>query len=159
MRHLFCRCAAICATLLTLSVGASVSVHAQTSDPELADLRRRLEALERQNEQLRQSMLQPLPSPDDVMPADDQYLTGILAERANLAPDGNPAAGHEVGSDLKMTASWKDGLELSTANKDFRVHIGGRTQFDVGWFSVDQNVNQNINIPYGDGMDFRRARL
>jgi phosphate-selective porin OprO/OprP len=68
-------------------------------------------------------------------------------------------AGYEVGSDLAMTAKWNHGLELSTKNHDFRVHVGGRTQFDTSWFSVDDDVQNNINIPYQDGVDFRRARL
>jgi phosphate-selective porin OprO/OprP len=82
---------------------------------------------------------------------------------------GGQGSGHEVGSDLSMTASWKDGLELSTKNKDFRVHIGGRTQFDVGWFNVDSNVydtspgfaqpTSGLSNVYGDGVDVRRARL
>ncbi len=76
--------------------------------------------------------------------------------------------GHVVGSDLGMTASWNHGLELSTKAKDFRVHVGGRTQFDVGWFSADPNLYSvpaspddvnRISNQYGDGVDFRRARL
>ncbi len=61
--------------------------------------------------------------------------------------------------DLQMTARWNDGLELSTKDKKFRTHIGGRYQFDTAWFDAPQNVNNNINVPYGDGVDFRRARL
>ena len=61
--------------------------------------------------------------------------------------------------DLVMTAKWNHGLELATKNKDFRVHVGGRTQFDAGWFEAPPNVQDNINIPYEDGVDFRRARL
>jgi phosphate-selective porin OprO and OprP len=68
-------------------------------------------------------------------------------------------AGYQVGTDLGMTAKWNNGLELSTKNKDFRVHIGGRYQFDTGWFSVDPAVQNNINVPYRDGVDFRRARF
>ncbi len=68
-------------------------------------------------------------------------------------------APYEVGTDLNMTAKWNNGLELTSKHKDFRVHVGGRTQFDAGWFSVDENVQNNINLPYGDGVDFRRARL
>lgn len=66
---------------------------------------------------------------------------------------------YEIGSDLNMSAKWNHGLEFSTKHKDFRVHVGGRAQFDAGWFSVDPNVQGNINTPYGDGVDFRRARL
>ena len=58
-----------------------------------------------------------------------------------------------------MTATWNHGLELATKNKDFRVHVGGRTQFDAGWFDAPPNVQNNINNPYEDGVDFRRGRL
>ena len=61
--------------------------------------------------------------------------------------------------DLAMSAKWNDGLELQSKNKHFRTHIGGRVQFDTAWFDVPQIVNQNINVPYGDGVDFRRARI
>ncbi len=61
--------------------------------------------------------------------------------------------------ELQMTAKWNDGLELSTKDKHFRTHIGGRYQFDTAWASAPANVNSNINVPYSDGIDFRRARL
>ncbi len=85
-------------------------------------------------------------------------------EKAALAK----AQGYEVGSDLAMSATWKDGLELSTKNKDFKVHVGGRFQFDTGWYSIDPAVNDNLNGAaggnlnsprYADGVDFRRARF
>lgn len=88
----------------------------------------------------------------------EQYLQEKDAKK-KAEEDLKKQAGTEVGSDLSMSATWNNGLELSTKNKDFRVHVGGRTQLDVGWFSVDPNVNSNINTPYGDGIDFRRARL
>ncbi|HMC10561.1 MAG TPA: hypothetical protein VKH44_04695, partial [Pirellulaceae bacterium] len=58
------------------------------------------------------------------------------------APQKTEAApkGYEVGSDLKMTASWKNGLQIQTANKDFRMHIGGIVQFDIGLFDNDPNL-------------------
>ena len=61
--------------------------------------------------------------------------------------------------ELAMTAKWNDGLELSTKDKAFRTHIGGRYQFDTAWYGAPQNVNNNINVPYADGVDFRRARM
>jgi len=60
---------------------------------------------------------------------------------------------------FKMSAKWNNGLELQTADKKFRVHVGGRYQLDTSWYSVDQDVQNNINIPYADGVDFRRARF
>ena len=67
--------------------------------------------------------------------------------------------GTEVGSDLSMTAKWNNGIELSTKDKAFKFHAGGRYQMDAGWFSADQSVQQNINRTYQDGVDFRRARF
>ncbi len=155
-------------------------------ESELGALKARLDMLEAQNAELRQSVQQRTAS---IYVTDDKfvnanvaanlemsqlhslfnsYLADVEAKKATSA-DSKAAAGHEVGSDLSMTAAWKDGLELSTKNKDFRVHIGGRTQLDAGWFSVDPNVYSQaggFNSPtpgltnvYGDGVDFRRARL
>lgn len=103
-------------------------------------------------------------------PADEAKIREVvekyLAEREKKAKDKEEAEekekeaeGYAVGSDLSMTASWNNGLELSTKNKDFRVHVGGRTQFDASWFDTINNVQNNINIPFQDGVDFRRARL
>ncbi|MFO1062369.1 MAG: porin [Pirellulales bacterium] len=61
--------------------------------------------------------------------------------------------------DLSMTGKWNNGLEWATKDKDFKVHVGGRYQMDNSWFSADQSVQNNINIPYADGIDFRRARF
>ncbi|MFN9184010.1 MAG: OprO/OprP family phosphate-selective porin [Planctomycetota bacterium] len=60
---------------------------------------------------------------------------------------------------LKMSAKWNNGLEVQSADKQFRLHVGGRYQLDTGWFGTPLNVNQNINVPDGDGIEFRRARL
>ena len=75
--------------------------------------------------------------------------------------DKGPALSEEylVGSQLDMTAKWNNGLELATKNKDFKIHLGGRYQFDSAMFSAAQQVQRNINTPYHDGVDFRRARL
>jgi phosphate-selective porin OprO/OprP len=60
----------------------------------------------------------------------------------------------------------ENGFEVSAKNKDFRVHVGGRTQFDAGWFSTDPNLYNANGTPtaglgnvYGDGVNFRRARV
>lgn len=109
-------------------------------------------------------------------------LQSEVSTAANAAqPPAAGDSGHVVGSDLKMSANWKDGFEVSTKNKDFRVHVGGRTQLDTSWYSVDQNLytspiagplatrlgntgpaggfNRGIGNTYGDGVDFRRARF
>jgi phosphate-selective porin OprO/OprP len=60
-----------------------------------------------------------------------------------------------------MTGSWNNGLEFISKNKDFRVHVGGRVQFDNSIFHANNQVQFG---PRGigrlrDGADFRRARL
>jgi phosphate-selective porin OprO/OprP len=53
---------------------------------------------------------------------------------------------------------WKEGLNLETDNKRFKVKIGGRIQNDWAWF----DDNRELDIVFGDqedGTEFRRARL
>ena len=68
---------------------------------------------------------------------------------------------HVIGSDLSMKGSWKNGLEFETEKKDFRVHVGGRTQFDGTWFEADDSIENGVGGvgPIDDGMNFRRARF
>lgn len=175
----------------------AMSASAEEPRLSLSDLESRIESLEKQNQQLRETLLDRLPSTDRETTGDSATIS-ILTNASNLeltrfselmeayraeeaakagnvgqTGDGKAATGsgggHEVGSDLSMSASWKDGLELSTKNKDFRVHVGGRTQIDSGWFSVDPNLYTNaagfaqptpgLGNVYGDGADFRRARF
>ncbi len=68
---------------------------------------------------------------------------------------------YEVGSDLNFKAMWRYGLYVETANKDFKVHVGGRTQFDAVWVDTNQAVQFG---PGGtgrleDGVNFRRGRF
>ena len=168
--------------LLAVLAGGRVSIAQQPAE-DYGELKARLEVVERQNAELRRAFserLPPIDGPDgeprftsaDVAPEDaamsaaiERYMKNIDAKK-KADDEAKKAAGYEVGSDLKMNATWNNGLELSTANKDFRVHVGGRTQFDVGWFSVDPNLYTAAGGPtaglgntYGDGADFRRARL
>ena len=85
--------------------------------------------------------------------------TGVVPKPGELSPQHWAEVKPEPDDPLKMTAKWNHGLELETDDKDFRVHVGGRYQLDTSWYSVDQNVQDNINIPYGDGIDMRRARF
>jgi len=70
---------------------------------------------------------------------------------SDSSKDGKP--------DTSMPGAWNKGLEFKTKDGAFRGHIGGRYQLDNSWFSVDPAVQKNINVPYGDGVDLRRARL
>ncbi|MBI3466571.1 MAG: hypothetical protein HY000_26455 [Planctomycetes bacterium] len=93
----------------------------------------------------------------------DDYLEA--RDEAKKRPDEDKekeadAPGYEVGSDLAFKTFWKEGFSAETANKDFRVHVGGRVHADAGWFAPDDNL-QSLAGPAGwlDGADFRRLRL
>lgn len=88
----------------------------------------------------------------------DRYFAEKEAKK-KAEEDAAREAGYVIGSDPKMDGSWNNGFEAITQHKDFRVHIGGRSQLDTSWYAADTTVNQNINRPYADGIDVRRARL
>lgn len=71
--------------------------------------------------------------------------------------------GYEIGSELKLSASWVNGLELRTKNNDFRIQIGGRTQFDMSGFANDPELTVPQDIggigPQPNSVQLRRARL
>lgn len=90
---------------------------------------------------------------------DEQEAKRKLAEQAKKAEAEE--AGYEVGSDLGLNSIWKYGLDFESKNKDFRVHVGGRTQIDTTWFAADEAVQSGPGGvgPINDGVNFRRARL
>lgn len=100
-------------------------------------------------------------TPEEIEAIVDMRMEEKAAEEAaKKEADKAIAPGAASGKpDLSMSAKWNNGLELQSKDKDFRVHVGGRYQFDNSWFSADQSVQNNINTPYGDGLDFRRARM
>ncbi|MCY2965569.1 MAG: hypothetical protein NT069_18385, partial [Planctomycetota bacterium] len=134
---------------------------ARADDEETADLKERVEDLERTNRKLIRA-LEKSRVFDDVEedlsdePDDAVSLFHSIAAEADAKKEGGskekekaPAdEWYEVGSDLSMSASWNNGLELSTKNKDFRVHVGGRTQFDTSFYAVPENVNSDPTLQH-----------
>ena len=67
---------------------------------------------------------------------------------------------------LKMNARWgrqdiTNGLWFESENKNFQVHIGGRTQMDDSMFAAGNSVQYGANGigKLRDGVDLRRARI
>lgn len=163
-------------SLAFLMGGGEANGQQDPRDAELAALRARVAALEAAYLAEAERTPRLLPAVDPTEPFDESYLATDSAEpaaiRAEIEKYFDEKAhaeqealvqaerdGHVIGSDLAMTPRWNHGLELSTKHKDFRLHLGGRTQFDTSWYQVNDNVQDNINVPYEDGIDFRRARL
>jgi phosphate-selective porin OprO/OprP len=62
----------------------------------------------------------------------------------------------EVGKDLELTSNvWANGIQLRTADEAFRLHAGGRLDFDNSWYKPDPSLPFVLD----DGTAFRRARL
>lgn len=165
--------------LLAASLGLPLSsAHAEEPSDEIAALRERLDRLEAENRDLKETVIQRLPAADEAVPVSinaealaeggelEQAVEKVIKEREarkkaedDLKKAEAAANGYEVGSDLGMNANWKNGVEITSKNRDFRLHVGGRYQFDASWFDADPSVQGNINSKYTDGLDFRRARF
>jgi len=63
--------------------------------------------------------------------------------------------------DWPMYARWNYGLEVVSRDEVFRVHVGGRLQFDYGWNAASQTVQfgPGGTGDFQDGAYFRRARI
>jgi phosphate-selective porin OprO/OprP len=69
-----------------------------------------------------------------------------------------------VGADVKMLPEWNNGLELFSTNREFRVHVGGRMQYDTTGFTAGNGPNLpanagGVNPRLAGGTNPRRGRL
>lgn len=90
----------------------------------------------------------------------------LAAEKARgvAQPSQEPASEFkrfEVGEDREFHARWDNGFVAETNDKAFRIHIGGRLEFDNSWFSQDDElvVGSSPDQEMLDGTLFRRARF
>lgn len=67
----------------------------------------------------------------------------------------------EIAAAWPLNAYWKYGLQIESRDDAFRVHVGGRLQFDYGWNAASQSVQfgPGGTGELSDGAYFRRARL
>jgi len=73
---------------------------------------------------------------EDVRSIVNGYLQEKEVKQKAAAGTGNTDADspYKIGSDLRLSASWKNGVFLNTPNNDFTMHIGGWMQYDnVFW--------------------------
>ncbi len=188
-RNRFAKLAAGLLTALSLSSAA----FAQES------LEERLQRLEKQNEEIRKQnetlmkllnggnagseVSAPGATPlnaDDVRGIVTGYLQEKEAKQAKAAPAAivaDPDGRYRIGSDLRMSATWKNGIVFSTPNNDFSLHIGGWLQYDNVWWDQSNplqiakgsNAGKAQGVLSGtglggigsleDGTYFRRIRL
>ncbi|MEW6775632.1 MAG: porin [Bdellovibrionota bacterium] len=62
-----------------------------------------------------------------------------------------------------MTADWKEGVTISTENKDAKISFGGRVLFDMYFAKAGQHTEATSGVagvpPLGDEVRFRELRL
>jgi hypothetical protein len=94
----------------------------------------------------------------------------LAAEKAQIvtagATEAEPASQADpewipIGKDRSQSVRWDNGFVAETADKSFRVHLGGRLEFDNSWFTQDDNIliGQSADQRMKDGTLFRRARF
>lgn len=155
------------AVVATLAFGVCNAARADESQlsPEVQIMLRRLEAAEKQISDLKDELNETKATQQQLSDNQSQLSQSQLRMYEISAEALSAEAAKPAGQDLTMKASWKNGLELQTADKQFRIHIGGRTQLDASWYSVDDQIDANSGAApgtsnrYEDGVDFRRARL
>lgn len=139
------------------------------SQPEVSDftqrldqLQQRLERLEAENGQLKQSLLESRPGiPNGVTPASaERWQADTACPPSCQCPVC--AAAKDGKGDWKT--GWNHGIEWVSPDKAFKVHIGGRTQFDSVWYgeatSALVGTGGIAGSPHDqDAVAFRRARL
>lgn len=93
---------------------------------------------------------------------EQQYQSNRMLDQTQDSAPAGPSRGPV------LTARWgsglvSNGLWFESKEKAFRLHVGGRTQWDSAWFAADNRVQLPPAMggigPLHDGTDFRRARL
>ena len=135
----------------------------------VGDERTRISALEariRELEKQTKPATERLPPAVAAEPAKADAKPGAKGPEAKDAKPDDKAAddGYEVGTDLNMPTKWSYGFQGESPNKDFRVKVGGRVQFDNTAFSQGEGpaqkpANGGLTPQLYDATNFRRARF
>lgn len=91
----------------------------------------------------------------------------LEALESEQAPSPAPAASEsdsaatEPEDDRALSARWDNGFVAETADEKFRIHLGGRLEFDNCWFEQDDNllIGPTEETTMRDGTLMRRARF
>ncbi|GEM_PF-1732352 len=184
--------ARICWTLGVAAAlyGAAPGQAQQLLPPVPADVNQRLERLEKLNETLLKQNQELKQEINGLKVHETSVSTGVdkaevqsivsqyLQQQADKAKTEKKSEWYQVGTDLKMAASWKNGVSFNTPNDDFSLHVGGWVHYDnVFWtqspfLAKAKGGNPSLGgqgvvsgEPLGgigglqDGTSFRRERL
>ena len=135
-----------------VSVIMAVSFAVPVAADDLEDLKARLEAIEAENAKLREDL-------DNVKTAED-VLVGQMSRLSETVDKKEAAAEPKKEDPRAFKAKWNNGWEASTNDKQFKVHVGGRVQFDTVFLEDSPGGFAGAG-GFGDqdSVNFRRARL
>jgi phosphate-selective porin OprO/OprP len=117
--------------------------------------------LDQQDQQIRQLQSQVNSMQQQGTPATPAAYAPGAAPAGTDPAAAKPAQGFEVGSDMSIKASFKNGtgLYFSTPNQDFTMHAGFWVQWDnVSWDQNSLNTTTGGIGTLNDGEYFRRIR-
>src|SRR5262245_20989047 len=138
-------------------------IRADEKDEEIRELRSRLERLEKIVGQVGVVPLSPASAPATINAQAAPLLT-LDAPAPAVGEVQKKKTSDDwwtVGKDLTLKAKWDYGVWFATEDEAFRIHFGGRTQFDMIW----ANASDRVQFGKGgmgemqDSFDFRRIRL
>jgi phosphate-selective porin OprO/OprP len=145
---------------------------------EIDELKARLEALEKQNQQLQETLQNrgtnaALEADPKDPPADDAKIKAAVDAALKARADADKKAadekknrekceGYEVGTDvgtLRVFWNFANGVNIASPHNDFILHVGGRFQFDSVWWGRETPGMLASTGKFEDGVFFRRIRL
>jgi len=146
-------------TIQLPSATAEFASFAEVADAVQAD-RNRIAALEARLQQLENREA----TPPELLPVPDTKTADGKAQPEKPKDEKKPKEPYEIGSDTGLGTKWASGFHAESANKDFRIKVGGRTQIDASAFTAGPGPNQaageaGLNPELADTVNFRRGRL
>jgi phosphate-selective porin OprO/OprP len=113
----------------------------------------------------------PPPNGPSSATVDREAIQAIVREELAAAAEKTPAPADAVskpepqstvlGKDRTLQARWDNGFVAESVDKAFRIHLGGRFEFDNSWFNQDDNIliGPSPDSTMHDGTLMRRARF
>ncbi len=119
----------------------------------LDQLQQRLERLEAENGQLKQSLHLTV-EPQEVTPANAEDWNANLYPSSAAPTSGQPSAS-------EWDIHWRNGVWFESKDKAFKLHVGGRTQIDGAWVNAEDDVQFGAGGigAANDAVNFRRGRF
>jgi phosphate-selective porin OprO/OprP len=93
------------------------------------------------------------------------HASGEIDAPAQKSPEAPSAPAAETTTEKATKESpaarfnLSEGLVGETTDGSFRYHVGGRFDWDSGWYNAAHSFQQSLNTPLFDGTDLRRFRL